>query len=125
MKTVSQLLAGKNHRIETIAPNVHVFDALKLMLEKDIGSLLVVEFGKLVGIFTERDAVFRVLARGLPADSSERAIVSEKRDHSPASACVSSTPIPGITLARMSLSCSSIAMQAKLPGSNGAPLIFW
>ncbi|NDC20580.1 MAG: CBS domain-containing protein [Burkholderiaceae bacterium] len=55
MKTVSQLLAEKNHRIETIAPNMPVFDALKLMLEKDVGSLLVIEFGGLVGIFTERD----------------------------------------------------------------------
>ncbi|NBP19398.1 MAG: CBS domain-containing protein, partial [Burkholderiaceae bacterium] len=50
MKTVSQLLAEKNHRIETIAPNMPVFDALKLMLEKDVGSLLVIEFGGLVGI---------------------------------------------------------------------------
>lgn len=74
MKTVSQLLAGKNHRIETIAPSVHVFDALKLMLEKDIGSLLVVEFGKLVGIFTERDYARKIVLQG---KSSQNTLVRD------------------------------------------------
>lgn len=74
MKTVSQLLAEKNHRIETIAPNVHVFDALKLMLEKDIGSLLVLEFGKLVGIFTERDYARKIVLQG---KSSQNTLVRD------------------------------------------------
>lgn len=74
MKTASQLLAEKNHRIETIAPNVHVFDALKLMLEKNIGSLLVVEFGKLVGIFTERDYARKLVLQG---KSSQNTLVRD------------------------------------------------
>ncbi|NDA03210.1 MAG: CBS domain-containing protein, partial [Burkholderiaceae bacterium] len=74
MKTVSQLLAEKNHRIETIAPNMPVFDALKLMLEKDVGSLLVIEFGGLVGIFTERDYARKLVLQG---KSSQNTLVRD------------------------------------------------
>jgi CBS domain-containing protein len=74
MLTVSQLLAGKNHRLETVAPNEHVFEALKLMFEKDIGSLLVVEFGKLAGIFTERDYARKLVLQG---KSSQNTLVRD------------------------------------------------
>ena len=74
MQTVSQLLAGKNHRLETVAPNEHVFEALKIMFEKDIGSLLVVEFGKLAGIFTERDYARKLLLQG---KSSQNTLVRD------------------------------------------------
>jgi len=74
MKTVSQLLAEKNHRIETIAPNMPVFDALKLMLEKDVGSLLVIEFGGLAGIFTERDYARKLVLQG---KSSQNTLVRD------------------------------------------------
>lgn len=42
-----------------------VAKAAKLMAAKNVGALMVVEDRKLVGIFTERDAVFRVIAQGL------------------------------------------------------------
>ena len=74
MQTVSQLLAGKNHRLETVAPNEHVFEALKIMFEKDIGSLLVVEFGKLAGIFTERDYARKLVLQG---KSSQNTLVRD------------------------------------------------
>ena len=74
MLTVSQLLAGKNYRLETVAPNEHVFEALKLMFEKDIGSLLVVEFGKLAGIFTERDYARKLVLQG---KSSQNTLVRD------------------------------------------------
>ena len=74
MQTVSQLLAGINHRLETVAPNEHVFEALKLMFEKDIGSLLVVEFGKLAGIFTERDYARKLVLQG---KSSQNTLVRD------------------------------------------------
>ena len=74
MLTVSQLLAGKNNRLETVAPNEHVFEALKIMFEKDIGSLLVVEFGKLAGIFTERDYARKLVLQG---KSSQNTLVRD------------------------------------------------
>jgi len=48
-------------------PETTVNDAARLMAEKNVGAVLVVEREQLLGIFTERDAVFRVIARGLDA----------------------------------------------------------
>lgn len=74
MKIVKQLLAEKNYRVEVIPPNMNVFDALKLMVDKDIGSLLVLEFGELRGIFTERDYARKLVLQG---KSSHHTLVSE------------------------------------------------
>jgi CBS domain-containing protein len=49
----------------TSDPSARVSDATKLMRDKSLGALLVVSEGRLVGIFTERDALYRVLAEGL------------------------------------------------------------
>lgn len=46
-------------------PNTTVSEAAKLMAEKNVGAVLVVDQERLIGIFTERDAVFRVIAQGL------------------------------------------------------------
>ncbi len=46
-------------------PGMTVAAAAKLMARKNVGALMVVEETRLVGIFTERDALFRVLAKGL------------------------------------------------------------
>ena len=45
-------------------PETTVAKAAKLMAKKNVGAILVVEDKQLVGIFTERDAVFRVIAKG-------------------------------------------------------------
>ena len=52
---------------EVIASPEHttVVDAARLMKQRHIGALLVVEDGRLIGIFTERDALIRVIAEGL------------------------------------------------------------
>lgn len=51
-------------------PATSVRKAAKLMSTRRVGALLVVEGAKLVGIFTERDALFRVTAAGLDPDST-------------------------------------------------------
>jgi CBS domain-containing protein len=51
-------------------PGMSVRDAAKLMASEKIGALPVVKAGRLAGIFTERDALVRVLARGLDPDST-------------------------------------------------------
>jgi CBS domain-containing protein len=54
--SVSQILRSKPDRtVYTIGPDASVFDAIKLMAEKNIASLLVLEGEKIVGIITERD----------------------------------------------------------------------
>lgn len=55
MKTVKQLLEGKGHEVASISPDKSVYEAMQLMASMNIGSLLVLEVGKPVGILTERD----------------------------------------------------------------------
>lgn len=55
MITVKQILKHKGNAFYFITPGTKVFDALRMMSEKNVGALLVIETGKLVGIFSERD----------------------------------------------------------------------
>jgi CBS domain-containing protein len=64
----------KGDEIWSITPNTSVFDALKLMAEKDIGALPVLDDMKLVGIFSERDYARKVILQG---KSSKNLPVSE------------------------------------------------
>jgi CBS domain-containing protein len=67
MKTVAQLLrlkAEQHHNVHTIGPEQMVMDALKLMAEKNIGALPVVEHGKVVGIVSERDYARKLVLQG-------------------------------------------------------------
>jgi CBS domain-containing protein len=54
----------ERHKLLIAAPQTSVSEAAKLMADKQVGALLVVEAEQLVGIFTERDALFRVIASG-------------------------------------------------------------
>ena len=64
MKTVKQILQSKTHGILSISPDATVYDALKLMAEKEVGALLVLEADKLVGIISERDYARKVILHG-------------------------------------------------------------
>lgn len=64
MITVSQILQTKGDQVWTIEPQASVFDALKLMADKGIGALVVVEDEKVVGIFSERDYARKVILEG-------------------------------------------------------------
>ncbi|SFN65793.1 CBS domain-containing protein [Nitrosospira briensis] len=55
MTTVRQLLEGKGYEVASIDPDNSVYDAMQLMADRNIGALLVLQAGKLAGIFTERD----------------------------------------------------------------------
>lgn len=72
--TVGQVLKRKGNNYYSITPHSTVYDALAVMAEKDIGALLVVEHGKLVGIFSERDYARKVILKG---KSSKETLVSE------------------------------------------------
>lgn len=54
----------------TAPPETTVSNAAKLMAHKNVGAVLVVENERLVGIFSERDVVFRVIAQGLEAKTT-------------------------------------------------------
>ncbi len=64
MDDVSQLLQAKGGKLWTVESKTSVFDALKLMAERNIGSLMVCDGGKLVGIFSERDYARKVILKG-------------------------------------------------------------
>lgn len=64
MSTVQQLLEEKGHDIQTIGPDESVFDAVQRMANADVGSLMVIEDDRPVGIFTERDYARNVILKG-------------------------------------------------------------
>lgn len=65
MKTVANILTSKTLAgVHTIAPTASVFDALKLMADKNIGSLLVKDGEAIVGLVTERDYARKVVLLG-------------------------------------------------------------
>jgi len=73
----SQRIATVMDRAKALVapPSTNVSDAARLMATKNAGAIMVVEDGHLVGIFTERDAVFRVVARGLDPKTTPLAAV--------------------------------------------------
>jgi CBS domain-containing protein len=64
MTTVKSILQSKGSDIWSTAPDILVFDALKVMAEKNIGALLVMESDRLIGIFSERDYARKIALKG-------------------------------------------------------------
>jgi signal-transduction protein with cAMP-binding, CBS, and nucleotidyltransferase domain len=62
--TVGQVLRQKGYGFHGIAPEALAYDALELMAEKNIGALMVLENGNLVGVFSERDYARKVILKG-------------------------------------------------------------
>ena len=64
MRSVKQILDAKGRETWSMGPDDTVFAAMKLMAEKDVGALLVLEQDRLKGIVTERDYARKVMLRG-------------------------------------------------------------
>ncbi len=64
MRTVQQLIDEKGGDIQSIHPDDSVFDAIQKLANANIGSLIVIEDGRPVGIFTERDYARNVILQG-------------------------------------------------------------
>ena len=79
MTTIKHVLDKKGHDVHFIHPDASVFDALKLMAENDIGSLVVLEDDKLVGIITERHYAREIVLKGKTSPGTlVRDIMSKK-----------------------------------------------
>jgi len=63
MQTMAQLLAAKGARIWSIAPDAAVLESLRIMAEKDVGALVVMDHGQPVGLVSERDYARKVILR--------------------------------------------------------------
>jgi CBS domain-containing protein len=64
MRTVRQLLEAKAPEVFAIGPDAPVIDAIRLMAEKRIGAVVVMQAGKLVGILSERDYARKIVLQG-------------------------------------------------------------
>jgi len=79
MNTVGRLLDSKGHKIWSIGPDNSVYDAIRLMAEKGIGALVVLENASLVGILSERDYARQVVLKNRSSrDTLVREIMSDK-----------------------------------------------
>ena len=79
---VKKLLDQKGHDVYSISPDATVYDALKLMAEKEIGALVVLEDGKMVGILSERDYARKIILKGKASkDTAVREIMTSEVIH--------------------------------------------
>ena len=77
MRTVRQLLEAKTAEVFAIGPDAPVIDAIRLMAEKRIGAVLVMEGARLAGILSERDYARKIVLQGRSsADTPVRDIMT-------------------------------------------------
>jgi CBS domain-containing protein len=79
MTTIGQLLEQKGAQVWSIPPDSTVYDALRLLAERDIGALLVIHGEQLVGIISERDYARKVILKGKSSmKTTVREIMTER-----------------------------------------------
>ncbi len=78
--TVRQVLQAKGHGFWAVGPLTTAYEALETMEDKEVGALLVIENGKLVGVFSERDYARKVILKG---KSSKTTTVGELMSRPP------------------------------------------
>jgi CBS domain-containing protein len=64
MKSIRQILRSKEGTVLSVSPETSVYEALGYMAEKNVGALLVLQDGKIAGIFSERDYARKVILKG-------------------------------------------------------------
>ena len=101
MNKVSDILARKGNTAINVLPETSVFDALKLMAEKNIGSVVVMENDNYLGIVTERDYSRKVILKGKHSDDTK---VSE----------IMSEDLPDIRLTDTVELCMSLMTQQNI-----------
>lgn len=64
MGNVNNILQKKGNAVYSVSPDSSVYDALEMLEDRNLGALVVVENGKLIGVFTERDYARKVILKG-------------------------------------------------------------
>jgi CBS domain-containing protein len=72
--TISAVLHGKGSQVFSVSPQTTVYEAIRVMAEKNVGALAVLEGDRLAGVFSERDYTRKIALRG---KSSHQTLVSE------------------------------------------------
>ena len=76
---VSDILQEKKQEIFSVTPDTMVFDTIKLMVEKNIGAILVMNEDRLEGIFTERDYMKKIILKGISSkETPVKEVMTEK-----------------------------------------------
>jgi CBS domain-containing protein len=78
MATVDSILKEKGKAVYSIKPDQTILDALKLMADKNIGAVLVMEGDKLLGIFTDRDNARRGILAGNPVSLAIKEVMTRE-----------------------------------------------
>ena len=79
MKTLKQLLAGRNRPLAVVTPSDTVYHALTVMAQHEVGALLVLDGEQLVGIFSERDYARKIILQGKTSkETLVREIMSDR-----------------------------------------------
>jgi len=79
MTKIRQLLTDKGGTVLSVSPEDSVLDAIRMMADNDVGSLVVLEDGRLVGIFTERHYARNVILKGRSSPNTPVRDVMESR----------------------------------------------
>jgi CBS domain-containing protein len=72
-RTINDIIAGQ--KLLTAPGSMTVAEAARQMKQRNVGAMMVVDNGRLVGVFTERDALFRVVAAGLDSKTTPLSVV--------------------------------------------------
>ena len=78
MKKVADILSHKGSRITSVTPQTTVLEALQIMADQNIGSVLVLEEEKYMGIMTERDYSRKVILKGKSSTDTKVAEIMTK-----------------------------------------------
>ncbi len=79
MKTVKEILDSKGYEVLSVTPDDSVYDALNLMAAKDVGALVVLDDGKVRGLFSERDYARKITLKGRSSPDTKVGEVMTKR----------------------------------------------
>jgi CBS domain-containing protein len=86
--TIREVLGTKGREICAVEPETSVYDALEMMAENDIGALLVMDEGRLLGVMSERDYARKVILLG---KTSKETLVEEIMHPPEPTACQTTT----------------------------------
>lgn len=79
MKTVNNIIQNNFKSVFSVSPETSVLDALKVMMDKNISALLVIDGSKLKGIFTERDYARKIILLGKSSKATKiEEVMTEK-----------------------------------------------
>ena len=78
MGRVRNILVGKGNEVYSVHPDSTVYEALKVLVDRNVGALVVIENNKFLGIFSERDYARRVILKGRASkETTIREIMTE------------------------------------------------